>query len=165
MSVSPRALRTLVIVHLAASWFMVGLIWTIHVVHYPLFPKVGASSFVAFETDHVARIGLLLLVPWVAEGVTLLGLLWVAFIGAERRLRVPTALNGLAMAAVLLISGFWSAPAHGKLMKGFDAAVHHRLMNADLLRTLAWSVCGVAAFWTLSILWSAAHADRSEVTA
>lgn len=164
MFASPRALRALVITHLAASWFMVGLMWTIHVAHYALFPKVGASSFVAYETAHVDRIGKLLVVPWVTEGLTLVGLLWVAFIGPRHNLRVVAAVNAVAMAVVLVISGFWSAPAHGKLLKGFDPAVFHRLMNADLVRTLAWSVCGIAASWALALLWPADDADRSAST-
>ena len=134
---------------------MVGLIWTIHFIHYALFDKVGTGSFVAYENAHVDRIGKLLLVPWLTEGVTLLALLAVAFIGNRRELRIPCAINAAGMATVLTISGFWSAPAHGKLMKGFDHDVYHRLMNADLVRTFAWTACGVAAVWTLALLWRA----------
>ena len=138
---------------------MVGLIWTIHYVHYALFDKVGEANFVTYENAHVDRIGKLLLVPWLTEGVTLLGILVVAFIGQRRELRLPTAINALGMAVVLAVSGFWSAPAHGKLMKGFDHHVYHRLMNADLVRTFAWTTCGVAAIWTLALLWRTRDAN------
>jgi len=50
---------------------------------------------------------------------------------------------------VLVISGFWSAPAHGKLADGFDSSVHQQLMTANLIRSLAWSVCGICAIWLL----------------
>lgn len=160
MSTSKISVRGVAITHFAATWFMVGLIWTIHYVHYPLFAKVGEATYVEFQAAHVERIGRLLLVPWLTEGLTLLALLWFAFFGGERRLRVPVAIGAVAMAVVLVISGFWSAPAHGDLADGFDAAVHHRLMNANLVRTLAWSVRGITAVWILCLLWPS-RADSS----
>ena len=153
MSLSSSQVRALVIAHVIATWFMVGLIWTIHVVHYPLFTKVGDAAFIAYESEHVDRIGKLLFVPWLTEGITLLALLWLAFIVGRRELRTPVFIGAVAMAVVLGISGFWSAPAHGELMKGFDSSVHSRLMTADLIRTLAWTVRGLTAVWILSLVW------------
>ena len=150
---NPRAVRALVISHFAATWFMVGLIWTIHYVHYPLFAEVGDATYVAFQSEHVERIGRILFAPWLTEGATLLGILWLAFLGPRRDLRVAATINSAGMAIVLLISGFWSAPAHGDLADGFDAAIHDRLMNANLVRTLAWTVCGIATTVILLRMW------------
>lgn len=142
-----RNSRTILVIHLAATLFMVGLIWTIHYVHYPLFANVGEPTYVNFQAAHVERIGRLLFVPWLTEGATLLGMLTLAFLGGNQSWRIPTVINGVAMAVVLVISGFWSAPAHGKLADGFDASVHDQLMTANLIRTLAWTVCGICAIW------------------
>ena len=147
MEVLQRNSRTLLVIHLAATLFMVGLIWTIHYVHYPLFANVGESTYASFQASHVERIGKLLFVPWLTEGITLIGVLALAFLGGHKALRVPAVINGAAMAVVLVISGFWSAPAHGKLADGFDASVHDQLMTANLIRTLAWTVCGICAIW------------------
>jgi hypothetical protein len=149
-----RYARPLLIAHLAATLFMVGLIWTIHVVHYPLFANVGESTYVTFQSEHVNRIGKLLFLPWLIEGITLLGVLILAFLGHRRDLRLPAFLNGFGMAIALLISGVWSAPAHGKLADGFDADIHNQLMNANLVRTLAWTLCGVSAIWLVARMWS-----------
>jgi hypothetical protein len=151
---TPRTQRTLAIAQFASTWFLVGLMWTIHFIHYALFPKVGTDNFVDYENAHVDRIGNLLLLPWLTEGATLLGLLALAFLGSRRDLRVPAAVNAAAMGVVLAISGFWSAPAHGDLMKGFDQGVYDRLMSADLVRTFAWTVCGITAVWILVRLWT-----------
>lgn len=150
---SSSQVRAIVIAHVIATWFMVGLIWTIHVVHYPLFAEVGDATYVAFQSAHVDRIGKLLFVPWLTEGITLLALLWLAFVAGRRELRTPVMIGAIAMAMVLVISGFWSAPAHGELMDGFDSAVHDRLMTANLIRTLAWTVRGLTAVWILSLVW------------
>jgi len=147
MEALQRNLRTLLVIHLAATLFMVGLIWTIHYVHYPLFAYVGESTYVSFQAEHVARIGKLLFVPWLTEGITLLGILALALLGGRKELRVPAVINGAAMAVVLVISGFWSAPTHAKLADGFDKSLLDQLMTVNLIRTLAWTVCGVCAIW------------------
>jgi len=159
MEALQRNSRPLIVVHAAASMFMVGLIWTIHYVHYPLFAYVGESTYASFQAVHVERIGRLLFVPWLTEGFSLIGIVALAFLGGRRTLRVPAVINGAAMAIVLVISGFWSAPAHGKLAEGFDTAVHDELMTVNLIRTLAWTVCGACSIWIVFSTWAA---DRAE---
>lgn len=164
MSVLQRYTRSLLITHMASTLFMVGMIWTIHYVHYPLFAHVGESTYVAFQSEHVNRIGKLLLLPWLTEGITLLGVLALAFLGNRRDLRLPAFLNGAGMAIALVISGVWSAPAHGELADGFDADVHQRLMNANLVRTLAWTLCGISAVWLLARVWNTDQPDEESAT-
>lgn len=132
---------------------MVGLIWTIHFVHYPLFSFVGEKEYVAFQAEHVERIGRVLLVPWAIEGACVAILLLTVLRGQYRRLAPPVVIGAGAMAVILGISAFFSAPAHGKLADGFDAAVHSDLMLADLFRTLAWTVRGAIAVWIVVLVW------------
>lgn len=141
---------------------MVGMIWTVHHLHYPLFAFVGDDTYIAFQQEHVDRIGALLFVPWLTEGVTLAGLIALAFFGGRKDIRVPTIINSVAMAVVLVISGFWSAPAHGDLSDGFDPSVHDRLMNANLVRSIAWTVCGIAALWTIIRIWRVSASAHQE---
>jgi hypothetical protein len=159
-----RYKRPILIAHLASTLFMVGMIWTIHYVHYPLFAHVGESTYVAFQSEHVNRIGKLLLLPWLTEGMTLLAVLILAFLGQHRNLRVPAFLNGLGMAIALIISGVWSAPAHGELADGFDAAVHDRLMTANLVRSFAWTLCGICAVWIVARVWNTDVRNNESVT-
>lgn len=159
MQALQRYMRSILIAHLASTLFMVGLIWTIHYVHYPLFAYVGESTYVAFQSEHVNRIGKLLLLPWLTEGLTLLAILILAFLGQRRDLRLPAFLNGVGMAIALIISGVWSAPAHGELADGFDADVHNRLMTANLVRTLAWTLCGICAIWLVARVWNTDQRD------
>lgn len=93
-----RYIRAVLIAYLASTLFMVGLIWTIHYVHYPLFAHVGESTYVAFQSEHVNRIGKLLLLSWPTEGLTLLAILVLAFLGQRSDLRLPAFLNGIGMA-------------------------------------------------------------------
>ena len=38
--------------NILATWYLVGLIWTIQVVHYNLFDRVGQKEFKQYEADH-----------------------------------------------------------------------------------------------------------------
>ncbi len=96
----------LAIVHLAATAAMVGLIWTIHVVHYPLFMLVGSERYGEYQREHMRRITLLLLVPWGAEAATALALVattsgltrWLALVGL------------LLLGLVVVVTGLGAAP-------------------------------------------------------
>ncbi len=131
------------IVHLAATGFMVGLMWTIHVVHYPLFGLVN-EPYRPFQEAHMSRVTRLLLVPWAVEVVAAVGLVLTAGVGRERSLSV---LGLVLVALVVLITGLGAAPLHGKLVDQFDPQIHRRLMQVDLIRTLVWSARLVLAGW------------------
>lgn len=152
------------VVHLAATWFMVGLIWTIHFVHYPLFAFVGADDYVTFQAEHVDRIGKLLLVPWAVEGVGILAMLMLAHRSKARLFRMLAVSGAVAMGVILIISGFFSAPAHGELADGFDADVHGDLMRADLIRTIAWTIRGGISIWLMRLLLLQNRRDISNIT-
>ena len=125
----------IVLGHAAASWFMAGMIWTIHVVHYPLFAYVGADSYQSFQARHVDLIGRLLLVPWGIEGLAALGLVFL-LTGKEKKLAV---MGALLMLAIIALSAFASAPAHEQLADGFDFDIHQDLMAANFVRALLWT--------------------------
>ncbi len=139
--------ETVALVHLLATGFMVGLIWTIHVVHYPLFPLVG-EPYRPFQDEHMRRISRLLVVPW---GVEVLSAFWLLVAGSA----VPLALRLLGIGlvgAVLGVTAFAAAPLHGRLLDRFDADVHRGLMRADAVRVALWSARAVVAFAMVAAL-------------
>jgi len=40
------------VLHVASTMFMVGLIWLVQIVHYPLFAQVGKDTFLAYHQRH-----------------------------------------------------------------------------------------------------------------
>lgn len=135
----------LLILHCAATWALVGLIWTVHIVHYPLFASVGAG-FRAYHEAHMQRITWVVAPLMLTELVTAF-LLW-ANPPAGTQARVW--LIGLVLlGAVWIETGLFAVPAHGRLAAGFDTNVHRSLMIGDLVRTLAWTARGVLVGWVL----------------
>lgn len=144
-----RTLAATVLVHAAATLVMVGLIWTVQLVHYPLFENVGAEAFPDYQSRHVDQIGYALAVPWSVEGLSIVALLVLA---KERTLRALAFAGAALMGLILLVTVVWAAPVHGELLDGFDADQHDTLMTSNLIRSLLWTARGgvaVAMVWVL----------------
>ena len=143
-------MTTLVIGHLASTLILVGIIWTVQVVHYPLMALVGEDRFAAYESAHSPRMAAIVMVPWTVQGLTTVGLLMARPTG------VPVALLLAAAAAAavpVVVTVVASVPAHVALGSGFDPAVHRRLVRTNWIRTAAWTVHAPIA---VAILLSAA---------
>ena len=48
-------MREILLIQAAATLAMVGLIWFVQIVHYPLMAQVGRDSFAHYEASHTAR--------------------------------------------------------------------------------------------------------------
>ena len=114
--------------------------------HYPLFAFVGSETYEDFQAKHVEVIGVLLVVPWLVEGLSALVLL-VCLSGSLRKLAV---VGAVLMVSIMALSAFVSAPAHGDLASGFNVQVHNDLMFGNLIRSILWTARGCVA---AAILW------------
>jgi hypothetical protein len=122
----------------ASTFFMVGLVWFVDVVHYPLFAAVGDAAFTRYHELHTKR------TTWVvlpAMGIELVS-------SAMLAIDPPADLVTLSIAGAVLAAGTWAitvfaaVPAHRALSAGFTAARLRRLRKADLARALVWTAHG-----------------------
>ena len=133
---------TLLAVHLLSTGAMVGLIWFVQVVHYPLFDSVGTERFVAYEAAHTRTTSWVVGPLMAVEGVSALAV--AGLVRDEVGLLLP--LSGLVLLAVIDASTvFLQVPAHRRLADGHDAAVTRRLVHTNWIRTAGWSGRGVVA--------------------
>jgi hypothetical protein len=140
-------MRTLLWVHAAATWSMVGLIWFVQVVHYPLFQRVGGEGFRRYHAEHVARTGRVVMPLMSVEAIAAL-LLAIPAVSAAAPLPVWIGL-GLLMIA-WLSTGLIQVPAHRRLARGYDPATAMRLARTNWIRTLAWTARGAIALRLLA---------------
>ena len=68
----------IVVVHYAATLFMAGVIWIVQVVHYPLFARVGAAGYAAYQGAHVRLITYVVLPAMLVELATAAAWAWAA---------------------------------------------------------------------------------------
>ena len=128
---------TVFAVHYAATLFMAGVIWVVQVVHYPLFARVGAAGYAAYQAGHVR------LIAYVVTPVMLLELATAVAWGAAFAKRGPAGAAWVNLAGLAVIWGstaLLQVPAHGRLAEGFDAAAHRRLLDTNWIRTIVWSL-------------------------
>lgn len=129
----------LLIVHVAVTWFMVGLIWMIQTVHYPLYAAVGTDVFPQYEREHMRRMGGLLIVPATLEIVTAAVLVGVRPEGVPIWLVLVA---GVLLAAIWIMTALVQAPIHRRLSSGFDPSLVENLIHSNWWRTAAWSLRG-----------------------
>ena len=128
---------------------MIGLIWLIQVVHYPLFAKVGSEGFQEYSQDHQRLITRIVLPLMFMELGTSLYLVfsrptgvssWLAFIGAT-------------LVAVIWLSTFLiQVPQHGQLLEKLDPVVCAQLVQGNWIRTISWSLRGLITGWMVWIV-------------
>lgn len=138
---------TILILHTAATLFMVGVIWFVQIVHYPLFLGVGRAEFAAYERAHTRRTGWIVGPPMVLEAGTTLALL-TPMRSAGLGPGLP-ALGFVLLAAIWLSTALLQVPAHRRLEREFDAAVHRRLVTTNWIRTVLWTLRGILALTLL----------------
>ena len=126
--------------HVGATLFMVGLIWFVQIVHYPLFGRVGGDGFADYSTAHSRLTGLVVGPPMLVEAAT------AAALVARPPGSVPfwLPLLGLVLLAVVWLStAFLQSPQHGVLGRGFVAASHRLLVASNWIRTVCWTGRGI----------------------
>ncbi|MFN8546781.1 MAG: hypothetical protein U0527_02105 [Candidatus Eisenbacteria bacterium] len=132
--------------HCATTWALVGLIWTVQLVHYPLFDRVERARFSEFERDHSMRISRIAAPLMLFEAVSGAVLVLVAPTGLESaRLWLSV---GLALIVLIWLSTFLlQVPRHRELARGFDAEAHGALVRSNWIRTVAWTARGALLAW------------------
>lgn len=138
--------RAVLLVHAAATWAMVGVIWMVQLVQYPGFRLVGAEAFRTYHAQHSTRITMIVGPLMLVEGLSALALLgW-----RPERVGIVPVVAGLALLAVALgTTMFVSVPLHGVLAGGLDAAAADRIVATNWIRTVAWTARGALAVWLL----------------
>lgn len=122
-----------------STLFMVGLIWFVQIVHYPLFSGVGVESFASYETDHNRLTSWVVVPPMLLECCTAILLLWFR----PACISPQWVYAGLGLLVIVWASTFLlQVPQHVKLLQGFDAAAHTKLVASNWVRTIAWSARG-----------------------
>ncbi|GLZ53178.1 hypothetical protein [Actinomycetospora sp. NBRC 106378] len=132
----------LLVVHTAAVWFCVGLVWVVQVLVYPGFAGIDRAAWSAWHDRHTRLMAWTVSAPWAVQGVTCAVLLvW-------RPDGVPfwaAALAGVCGAATVAVTVLVSVPCHQRLSAGYDDEVLARLVRTNWYRVVAWTAGGVVA--------------------
>lgn len=137
------------LIHIAATFSMVGLIWFVQVVHYPLMAQVPPDRFRRYELDHQR------LTTWVVAPLMLLelasafALLWLR---PEAIAWWPAWFGMILLISIWLATYAVQVPQHASLVLSFDPSLHRRLVLGNWYRTIAWSARGLIVLWMVGQL-------------
>ena len=123
-----------------ATAVMVGVIWFVQIVHYPLLAQFGSTQSVAVAEQHQQRTGYVVGLPMLVEGVSTLWLLARRPDGVAALL--PWA-NAVLLAVALGSTVLLSVPLHARMAEAPDASIGRRLVLSNWPRTVAWTARGV----------------------
>lgn len=130
------------LVQAAVALPLVGLIWTVQLVHDPLFDGVGAEGFAESERRRSLR------VAWIVAPLMLAELAVSGWLVVRIPVGVPAWqcwLGAALTAGIWLSTSLLQVPRHRELAAGFVPAAHAALVGMNWLRTLLWSGRGALA--------------------
>ncbi len=127
----------LLLAHAAATWTLTGVVWTVQLVVYPAFLRVGPTpGWAAHHREHSAAINRVVALPWAVQGVTCALLL-------REPAPLTLAAGGLGLATVVLTLAV-QVPLHTRLGERYDEELARRLLRGN--RCIAvWTASGLVA--------------------
>jgi len=138
----------LLLLHCAATLAMVGLIWFVQVVHYPLFSSVGQSPFPEYERLHQKRTTLVVAPLMLIEALTATLILTTDLSPSARDLAW---IGWVLLLLIWLSTAFLQVPLHRRLAEGYDPLAVRRLVRTNWSRTIAWTLRGFIAVLLLAL--------------
>ncbi len=126
------------LITLALTLYMVGMIWSMQVLEYPLFAYVGRAEFPAYHARHNRALPLLVILPSLLALLSAVLVIWSLPAGVP--LWGALVVVGIDV-AVVISTAVGQAPLHAKLdREGQSAAVVSRLVRSNWIRTVLWTV-------------------------
>lgn len=134
----------ILVINLCSTFFMTGLIWFVQVVHYPGYLHIPRPSFQLYHRQHIQRTGLIVIPPMITELFTSMWLVW----SFEQFWMLNTA--GLCLLLTIWASTFFlQARYHQALQREYTKAVVLKLINANWIRSLLWSLKTILGIYIL----------------
>lgn len=129
--------QSLLFVEFFCTSALVGLIWTIQLVHYPTFHFVEKKTFKSFMQFHTRAISFLVIPLMLLE-------LGLCLFRLCRLPELPTYLEAACLLLIWLSTFLLSVPCHDRLIhSGFNQEVIQRLISTNWPRTILWSLKGL----------------------
>jgi len=132
--------QTALLLNFMATWAMVGVIWFVQLVHYPLLAIVPVENAASIAIVHQRRTGFVVGPPMAVEGITTLFLLWSRPDGVSLWMPwVAAVFLAIALGSTVLLS----VPRHERMVRQPDSKTGRELVLTNWPRTIAWSMRGV----------------------
>ena len=129
------------LINLSITWFLVGLIWIIQIVHYPSFALIGDTNFKAYHEFHTRSIS------WIVAPLMTIEL------GLAIYLSWSNNFEWHFLFPLILVIGIWVStmllqiPLHSKLARDNQQSTIRQLVSTNWIRTILWTIKGFWLIW------------------
>ena len=124
----------LLLMQLISCAFLVGLIWTIQILHYPAFALIKEENFLKFHSSHSTSITYIVGPMMILELITACGLIY------KSSNEILFQVNLLLLILIWACTGLLSVPIHNRLSKSPSLTEIKKLVLTNWPRTLLWSL-------------------------
>ena len=132
--------NAILIANTAGTLVMVGIIWFVQHVHYPLLATFTVENAAQVALEHQRRTGHVVGLPMAVEGLSTLALLVVRPDGVSVVWPwIGAVLLAVALGSTLLLS----VPLHSRMASNPQADTGRRLVTTNWPRTVAWTSRGI----------------------
>jgi hypothetical protein len=129
-------MKVILTLHAVSTLILVGVIWYVHLVHYPLLDHLKRNSFTSYHADHIRRTTRVIAPLMLIEACTA----FLVLIIPSKLISPFYAWMGMALLILIWVSTFFQqVPQHRVLSAGFDSKSVQALKRTNLIRTLAWT--------------------------
>ena len=140
MELSFSLYSLLLIAQNSSTWFMVGLIWLIQIVSYPLFNFVGDRDFISYHHNHFSRITPVVGFVMLVEVFSAISLLVFFF----DLIQMTIILAMIFLLVLIWVStAFFQLQYHVKLLSLKNNRIIRLLIYKNMVRTFAWTIKGI----------------------
>ncbi|MBD3297674.1 MAG: hypothetical protein GF341_03385 [candidate division Zixibacteria bacterium] len=137
-------MRTVLFAHVFATLSMVGVIWFVQLVHYPMFATVDRAGFIEYHAVHMRRTSWVVVPLMFVEAISAGLLIWWT----------PPAISSLTLwIAAILLALIWistfavQVPLHNRLSRDGDPGTVKLLVATNWVRTVLWTARGLLVGW------------------
>ena len=136
-------LDDLLTTHLTSTSIMVGVIWVIQLVHYPSFKYVNESDYIIFQKYHMSNISYIVFHIMFTELTTAI----LIFFSGEKSFFFMLSL--ICLFLIWVITGVLFTKFHNILQKGKDLKMIEKMIKANWMRTLLWTLRLIMIFFVI----------------
>lgn len=138
----------ILLVQVLTTWTLLGILWFVQVVHYPLFRRIK-ENFVQYERANLRKTAALLLPLLFIDLITNVMLV----ISLEKGPYTFLISFALAMNIITWFSAFFfQIEQHHELSMHFSKNIIHKLVKTNWVSTIAWTVKAALIFTLVFIM-------------
>ena len=133
-------------IHLAVTFYMLGVIYLIQVIHYPILALIGEEEFIECHAKHMRQTTFVIALPMFIELLTMGYLLYLSPLFRDDPYFI---LACLMTVLIWSVTFFISVPLHNILATGYNQKTWKTLINTNWIRTAAWTIRAALIFHLL----------------